>query len=127
MQGEEKMKITIEFDQSDIIRADEVNFQGFFLMIQSFAKSLQEGKEKVLREAVDKFVEEKKSAKVETAEKNFNRVEIETQIKQIALDGKDKGASKKIKEIIQSYGVEKLSDVPDDKMIELLQKVQAAV
>ena len=127
MQGEEKMKITIEFDQSDIIRADEVNFQGFFLMIQSFAKSLQEGKEKVLREAVDKFVEEKKSAKVETAEKNFNRAEIETQIKQIALDGKDKGASKKIKEIIQSYGVEKLSDVPDDKMTELLQKVQAAV
>ena len=127
MQREEKMKITIEFDQSDIIRADEVNFQGFFLMIQSFAKSLQEGKEKVLREAVDKFVEEKKSAKVETAEKNFNRAEIETQIKQIALDGKEKGASKKIKEIIQSYGVEKLSDVPDDKMIELLQKVQAAV
>ena len=124
------MKITIEFDQSDIIRADEVNFQGFFLMIQSFAKSLQEGKEKVLREAVDKFVEEKKTAKaakVEPAEKNFNRAEIETQIKQIALDGKDKGASKKIKEIIQSYGVEKLSDVPNEKMTELLQKVQAAV
>ena len=121
------MKITIEFDQSDIIRADEVNFQGFFLMIQSFAKSLQEGKEKVLREAVDKFVEEKKSAKVETAEKNFNRAEIETQIKQIALDGKEKGASKKIKEIIQSYGVEKLSEVPDEKMAELLAKVQESV
>ena len=124
------MKITIEFDHSDIIRADEVNFQGFFLMIQSFAKSLQEGKEKVLREAVDKFVEEKKSAKDaegESVEKNFNRAEIETQIKQIALDGKDKGASKKIKEIIQSYGVEKLSAVPDDKMAELLQKVQAEV
>ena len=124
------MKITIEFDHSDIIRADEVNFQGFFLMIQSFAKSLQEGKEKVLREAVDKFVEEKKSAKDaegESVEKNFNRAEIETQIKQIALDGKDKGASKKIKEIIQSYGVEKLSAVPDDKMAELLKKVQAEV
>ena len=124
------MKITIEFNHEDIVRADEVNFQGFFLMVQSFAKSLKEGKEKVLREAADKFVEEKKSAKdaeVETADKNFNRAEIEAEIKKIALDGKDKGASKKIKEIIQSYGVEKLSAVPDDKMTELLAKIQEAV
>lgn len=119
------MKITIEFDQSDIVRADEVNFQGFFLMVQSFAKSLKEGKEKVLRESVDKFIE-KKTSTAET-ETKFNRADIESQIKQIALEGKEKGASAKIKELIHGYGVEKLSAVPDDKMAELLQKVQAAV
>ena len=58
-------------------------------------------------------------------ENPINRKDIEAEIKQIALDGKEKGASKKIKEIIQTYGVEKLSDVPDEKLPELLEKVKA--
>ena len=61
------------------------------------------------------------------AKNPVNRKDIETAIKQIASDGREKGASKKIKEIIQSYGVEKLSEVPDEKMAELLAKVQESV
>ena len=33
--------------------------------------------------------------------------------------------SAKINEIIQSFGVEKLSEVPDEKIVELLEKVKA--
>ena len=64
-------------------------------------------------------------AETPPVENPINRKDIESEIKQIALDGKEKGASKKIKEIIQTYGVEKLSDVPDEKMTELLEKVKA--
>lgn len=64
-------------------------------------------------------------AETPPVEKAINRKDIEAEIKQIALDGKEKGASKQIKEIIQTYGVEKLSDVPDEKMPELLEKVKA--
>lgn len=120
------MKITIEFDHTDIKRADEVNFQGFFLMVQSFAKSLKEDNEKILRESVNKFIEEKNSAKNNsTAEKKFNRADIESEIKKIALEGKEKNVSSKIKEFIREYGFEKLNEVPDEKISELLEKVKA--
>ena len=96
---------------------------------------MKEGEEKIFRETTDKFIAEKQAKKTSTVEKSeeiqkpiaFNRKEIESQIKKIALDGKEKGASTKIKELIHGYGVEKLSEVPDENMTELLQKVQAEV
>ena len=133
------MKINIELTHEDLMKADAENIQSLFLICQSFAKTYKVGEESAMRETVNaeydkrhKATENKKTdtpseePKAQT-EKPFDRKEIETQIKQIALDGKDKGASKKIKECIQSYGVEKLSAVPDDKMADLLQKVQEAV
>ena len=124
------MKVTIEFSHEDITRADETNFEAFFVMVQAFAKSLKVGNENILREKVSQVHAEKHSAKKDsTAEKNsveekINREEIETEIKKIALEGKEKGASMKIKEILKSFGYEKLSEVPDKKMVELLGKVR---
>ncbi len=120
--GCEAMKITIELNNEDIVKADETNFEALFVLIQSFTKSLKVGAENIMREKVSELHAEKNS-KAE----QIDRAEIEKQIKQIALEGKEKGASAKIKELIHGYGVEKLSAVPDDKMTELLQKVQDAI
>ena len=120
------MKITIEFNHEDIVRANDAEFEAFFVMVQAFAKTLKVSDKKFLSDKVPENQTEKSSAKTD-AEKNFNRAEIETEIKKIALEGKEKGASIKIKEILKSFGVEKLSAVPDDKMTELLAKIQEAV
>ena len=138
------MKINIEISHGDLIKADATNIQALFLVCQSFAKTYKVGEENNLREVVnaeyakrhkpkEKTVENKSDAETtpKTTEKKsaekLDRAEIEAQIKKIALEGKEKGASSKIKEIIQSYGVEKLSEVPDEKMTELLQKIQEAM
>ena len=137
------MKIIIELDHTDIVNSSAPEFEALFTVIQMYAKTVKLQKEivpKVFSDELKKQEEkhraqaqshfeknstaEKNSAVENSAEKNFNRAEIEAEIKKIALDKKESGASKKIKEFIQSYGVEKLSEVPDEKIIELLEKVR---
>ena len=87
-------------------------------------QAIEQNEEKPVEKSAEKIAE---TPEASPAKNPVNRKDIETAIKQIASDGREKGASKKIKEIIQSYGVEKLSEVPDEKMAELLAKVQESV
>lgn len=145
------MTITITLDHYDIIGTDKENILALAEMLQNFAKStkttdvsatvqkkdsseqkkveIQNQTESEKKQSVENpqkpknsgsSVEEKKSTK--TPEE---RATIEGQIKRIAMNGKDKGISKKIKAIMDEYGVEKLADVPDEKIEELLEKVKA--
>lgn len=149
------MTITIMLDHADIVGTDGEEFNSLFVILQAYAKmtrgpimmaadclsrniNSQGVRENIKKNYADKgngseentakaISENPPEPKAETPpiENSINRKDIEAEIKQIALDGKEKGASKKIKEIIQTYGVEKLSDVPDEKMPELLEKVKA--
>ena len=143
------MRIVIELDHNDIVGTEAPEFEALFTVIQGYCKMVKGAQAiapKVYVEELEKARERDRAkarnqVKIETeqkseqaektednkTEKNFDRKEIENQIKDIAAKGKDKGASATIKKCIQSYGVEKLSAVPDDKMAELLQKVQAEV
>ena len=133
------MKITIELEHTDIVNSAAPEFEALFTVIQMYAKTVKLQKEivpKVYSDEVQKQEEKHRAAakntvenipaeKVSTVEeKKFNRAEIETEIKKIALEGKEKGASLQIKECIKSFGCEKLSEVPDDKLLELLEKVR---
>ena len=147
------MRILIELDHNDIVGTEAPEFEALFTVVQGYCKMVkgtQAIAPKVYVEELEKARERdrakaRKQAKIESeqkteqaeksadnktensTEKTFDRDEIEKQIKKIATEGKDKGASAIIRKCIQSYGVEKLSAVPDDKMAELLQKVQAEV
>ena len=143
------MRILIELDHNDIVGTEAPEFEALFTVVQGYCKMVkgtQAIAPKVYVEELEKARERDRAkarnqAKIESAqkteqadnktenstEKTFDREEIEKQIKKIATEGKDKGASAIIRKCIQSYGVEKLSAVPDDKMAELLQKVQAEV
>ena len=121
------MEITIKLTDSDLVNADPVNLQAFILMIQSFKKSIVLDDKNIFREAVNKQVEENKknSSKVEekvSAEKSFDRKEIEAEIKKSYADKKE--LQPIIKEFLNQNGAKKLSEVPDEKIIELLEKVR---
>lgn len=129
------MTITITLDHSDIIGTETREFESLFCILQAYAKmtrgsfppdSLSSAQEEVKEEVSTKADSELKAEHDEPTENNSSyRKKIESEIKQIALDGKEKGISKKIKLLIQGYGVEKLNEVPDDKLKELLEKVKA--
>ena len=149
------MTITITLDHADIVGTDGAEFDSLFVLLQAYAKMTRgpmmlapdslssrinpKGvRENIKKNYADKgnyteethansILENPPETKKETppVENPISRKDIETAIKQIALDGKEKGVSKKIKEIIHEYGVEKLSDVPNEKMPELLEKVKA--
>lgn len=63
--------------------------------------------------------------KKDEAEKSFDREAIVKRVKEIAAEGKAEGKPAKIKEILLSYNVERLPDLPDDKLPEFLTKVEA--
>ena len=127
------MKITIELEHTDIVNSAAPEFEALFTVIQMYAKTVKLQKEitpKVYSDEVHKHEEKYRAAaknsveNIPAEEKNFNRAEIEAEIKKIALEGKEKGASLQIKECIKSFGCGKLSEVPDDKLLELLEKVR---
>ena len=143
------MTITITLDHSDIVGTESREFESLFIILQAYAKMTKgpmtmppNSLSNALNDAAKKSVEEKvtvsKTELQQTAtnentseppknsvENSIDRKSVETEIKQIALNGKEKGLSKKIKELIQGYGFEKLSEVPDKKILELLEKVRA--
>lgn len=57
----------------------------------------------------------------EEEEKPLSRAEIQARLKEIAGAGKAKG----LKKLVLAYGVNKLSEVPNDKLPELLKKAEA--
>ena len=142
------MTITITLDHSDIACTDENDFQALCFILQTYAKITRaqlptshlskidkmahdwadkklENVEKTSSNEDPKPAENSPEAKTPPVEDSINRKGIEAEIKQIATAGKEKGVSKKIKEFIHDYGVEKLSDVPNEKIQELLEKVKA--
>lgn len=145
------MTITITLDHYDIVGTDKENMLTLAEVLQNFAKSTkmtevqakiqqkdlsekkdveiqnqtegeknQTGENSQKPEISRSSVEEKKSTKTPA-----ERATIEGEIKRIAMQGKDKGITKKIKAIMDEYGIEKLADVPDEKIDELLEKVKA--
>lgn len=135
------MTITITLEHSDIVGTEHGEIEALFCILQAYAKMTKGTSKNSLADARKANEEEMKESnnsanpaeEKETVEKStetkpettFDRKKIENEIKQIALEGKEKGISKKIKSIIQGYGFEKLNEVPDDKMQELLEKVKA--
>ncbi len=144
------MTITITLDHADIAGTDENDFQALCFILQTYAKITRAQLPTSHLSKIDKMAHDWADKKLENVEKtssnedpkpaenqqetktdsppvedSINRKSIEAEIKQIATAGKEKGVSKKIKEFIHDYGVEKLSDVPNEKIQELLEKVKA--
>lgn len=69
--------------------------------------------------------EEPKTEETAAPAEKVDREAISARVKEIAFNGKAEGKPKKIKALLQEYGVEKLPDLPDDKMNEFLEKVEA--
>ena len=62
---------------------------------------------------------------VENKPSKFDRHAIEAEVKRIANADPSRVKSMSIKAVVETYGVEKMTDIPDDKMIEFLEKVKA--
>lgn len=138
------MKIKIELEHEDIVQVETVEFEAFMGVVQVYAKAVKGEAKKYPADMMSKGLPtiddllklRKKKEKGETAAqkkekpeenpepKEFNREEAEAEIKRIAMEGKGKGISKEIKEIIQSYGYERMGELPDEKLEELLKKVR---
>lgn len=61
----------------------------------------------------------------EPKQEKIDREEIVNKVKKIAFAGKAEGKPKKIKAILQQYGVDTLPALPDEKLPEFLEKVEA--
>lgn len=141
------MTITITLEHYDITSASPEDMVAVATTLQKFAKNtkyvkevakvqpksianiedVEEAKaeEKTVRENPSK-TEIKNSAEESKPSKTpAERARIEGEIKRLAMQGKEKNLTKKIKSILDEYGVEKLGDVPDDKIEELLERVRA--
>jgi len=85
--------------------------------------------EKVAEKTEDKTEEapakDEKPAKESKKADKPDRAAISERLKEIAKNGKAEGKPKKIKALLQEYGVDKVPDLPDDKLEEFLEKVEA--
>ena len=88
------------------------------------AKTTEPENTEEVAEAETKADEEEKAAPAKKESKP-DRAAISERLKEIAKNGKAEGKPKKIKALLQEYGVEKVPDLPDDKLEEFLEKVEA--
>ena len=77
------------------------------------------------KEEPEKTEEPAETATADEEKPEIDREAIVEKIKKIAFEGKAEGKPKKMKTLLAEYGVEKLPDLPDDKLPEFLKKVEA--
>ena len=87
----------------------------------------EKAKEEAVKEVKEETVEAKKEAKEETVEakKEESGLSLEQVIKAVKdYTLKDKDGAKKLKPILQSLGVERLSLLPNDKLPEFVEGIR---
>lgn len=87
----------------------------------------EKAKEEAVKEVKEENVEAKKEVKTETVEakKEESGLSLEQVIKAVKdYTLKDKDGAKKLKPILQSLGVERLSLLPNDKLPEFVEKIR---
>lgn len=137
------MRINITVEHMDLVGTTPQDFCGTMYMIQNLAKANKLQSNLVSSvEPLENYLNQKTVSKTEKAETKPNnvgkeeppitgekstidRAAIETEIKRIPQNAANpKEMAEKIRDLIIGMGYQRMSDIPDDNITELLKKVK---